>query len=378
MIYDIEGHINHVLESPFTCFDWERSKKFMGKSLKNIFSVGNLTINDFYKNRRSIKSYLSDLEEGVITYRKYQFEKNKINLTKKKKKIFNKYYKVEYSYHIFKFLISNYYKLIFQKNVKINNQIFKKLFLDITNYDYKLYKNYLILKKLKLEQSLIKNYELNISYDILKFIDYFYKRINYIKKQSTKIFYLRHARTKYSKKIFIGQKLNPKIEPTFDKSKFKYIKYDYCYSSELKRSIQTSSLFCCNLISTNNLLNEIDYGDAEGLNYEKLSKQFPYIIKNWKRHIDISFPNGENNTDLLNRLNKFNLSLINKFKKNKNLKILVITHNIILRALVGSFFNIPIHNWFKININYLESIETIILNNKIILNIPRTKILENL
>jgi ribonuclease H / adenosylcobalamin/alpha-ribazole phosphatase len=86
MIYDIKGHINHVLESPFTCFDWERSKKYLGVSLKKIFSVGNLTLNDFFNNRRGIKSYISDLKEGVITYRKYIFERKNYYLIKKRKK----------------------------------------------------------------------------------------------------------------------------------------------------------------------------------------------------------------------------------------------------------------------------------------------------
>ena len=37
MIYDIRSHIDHVQKSPFTCYDWERSKIFRGKPLKKIF-----------------------------------------------------------------------------------------------------------------------------------------------------------------------------------------------------------------------------------------------------------------------------------------------------------------------------------------------------
>ena len=39
MIYDVEGHRKHVLESPFTCYDWERSKVYHGKSLAEIYPV---------------------------------------------------------------------------------------------------------------------------------------------------------------------------------------------------------------------------------------------------------------------------------------------------------------------------------------------------
>ena len=33
MIYDVESHINHVIQSPFTCFDWERSELYIKKKL---------------------------------------------------------------------------------------------------------------------------------------------------------------------------------------------------------------------------------------------------------------------------------------------------------------------------------------------------------
>ena len=42
MYYDIEAHKNHVIESPFTCYDWERSKSYIGKSLREIYPVGKI------------------------------------------------------------------------------------------------------------------------------------------------------------------------------------------------------------------------------------------------------------------------------------------------------------------------------------------------
>ena len=46
MIYDVNSHKDHVIKSPFTCYDWERSNIFRGRRLKNIFSVKNLKLND--------------------------------------------------------------------------------------------------------------------------------------------------------------------------------------------------------------------------------------------------------------------------------------------------------------------------------------------
>ena len=50
MIYDIKGHQNHVNESPFTCYDWERSNDFVGLHLKQIFPVGSDSIKRFQRS----------------------------------------------------------------------------------------------------------------------------------------------------------------------------------------------------------------------------------------------------------------------------------------------------------------------------------------
>ena len=78
MIYDTKSHIDHVLKSPFTCFDWERSKIFRGKSLKEIFPVKKLQLNDFSDSRRTSTDYLNDIKKGKISIRRYYFKNNKV------------------------------------------------------------------------------------------------------------------------------------------------------------------------------------------------------------------------------------------------------------------------------------------------------------
>ena len=39
MIYDLKSHIDHTIKSPFTCYDWERSKVYLGKSLRELSPV---------------------------------------------------------------------------------------------------------------------------------------------------------------------------------------------------------------------------------------------------------------------------------------------------------------------------------------------------
>ena len=123
MIYDIKSHIDHVLKSPFTCYDWERSKIFRGKPLKKIFSVKNLQLNDFYESRRTSTEYLKDIKKGKISIREYYFKNKKIFLKKRYVKI-DPRNRGEIVYHIIKFLVINLYKFIIQKNIKVDEKNF--------------------------------------------------------------------------------------------------------------------------------------------------------------------------------------------------------------------------------------------------------------
>ena len=49
------------------------------------------------------------------------------------------------------------------------------------------------------------------------------------------------------------------------------------------------------------------------------------------------------------------------------------SHNVVLRILIGIFFNINKNEWFKIDIDYLSLYEFLLINNQIIPNIDRRK-----
>ena len=83
MIYDVKSHVEHVIKSPFTCFDWQRSKWNRGKKLGEIFPVYSLQLRDFFESRRGSVEYLKDLKNNRISYRDYYFKKNRVRLKKK-------------------------------------------------------------------------------------------------------------------------------------------------------------------------------------------------------------------------------------------------------------------------------------------------------
>jgi bisphosphoglycerate-dependent phosphoglycerate mutase len=96
----------------------------------------------------------------------------------------------------------------------------------------------------------------------------------------------------------------------------------------------------------------------------------------WVKGKDPKFPDGESTQDVIKRLNSF----LNNELKLKNLitnkNILILTHNVVLRTLIGSKFNIDMKDWFKININYFDSIEFKLEKNKLRPNISRMKFLD--
>ena len=123
------------------------------------------------------------------------------------------------------------------------------------------------------------------------------------------------------KDIFLGIKTNPKII-SLNRKKIDNTKYDYIITSDLKRTQQTSRLFNYKKIMSNSLVNEINYGDADGMSIKLFKKKYPHIVKGWKKKIDVKFPNGENVNDVKKRVISF-LKYLIRFKKNMVLIISV-------------------------------------------------------
>jgi len=367
MIYDKKSHKKHVLLSPFTCFDWERSKNYKGLSLKEIYPVRFLILEDFISSRRSPNDYIKDIDANSISYRKYYFNKSGYYLKKLKYK-FNEINKINYAYHIIKNLLFNYYKFENNINKLISSKEQKKLFLKITN-NKNLYNEFI---KIKSYRSIKKNNIEQVKEIVIKFLNHFNNFIITIKKNN-EIVFIRHNKTLYNDGTFFGQGRDTnKITVQKNKLLIKK-KFDICFSSPLKRALETSKIYSTRKIIKINELKEINYGRAEGLNLTKLKKKYPKIIDMWNSNLDPRFPSGENNKDVIDRLQVF-LKKLTSNKKFYNKKILVVTHNVLLRSLLGSVFDMKIHEWYKIQINFSDFFEFLIINKKIIPNISRIKL----
>ena len=195
----------------------------------------------------------------------------------------------------------------------------------------------------------------------------------FIKNQylSLKSIYIsRHKKTNFKNNIFLGTKLNPSINDRYVPVEFRKHKFGIIFTSTLNRALES-----CLLISkkkqiiTSKLLNEIDYGEVEGMTVKNLIKLYPQIINQWNLNKDPKFPNGENYKNVIKRLDLF--FKLNKNKIRTKKKILIITHNVLIRTIIGKALNIPMYDWYKIKINYFKLYNFKLQNGKLISNINR-------
>ena len=347
MIYDVNSHKDHVTSSPFTCYDWERSKLFKGISLQQIYPVRHLQLSDFNKSRRSPNEYLEDLLKNRISIREYSFQNKKIMMKKRFVKI-DKRNRGEFVYHIINFLIINLNKFIHNKNIKIYKKKFDNLFLKISGNDRKLLNDFKDLKKKKEKKILIYKPEILILAE--KFITKYNKFLKSLNKEYSEFNFIRHAQTKKNlHKTFLGSNSDPDIINKKNNN-INLKKFDLIITSHLKRSKSTANYFKSKKIVQNKLINEINYGLADGMNIDQLKKNFPKMITSWRKGIDIKFPRGENSNDVKKRVDKF----LKYLKTINEKKILIISHSFFLRVLLSVFLKLDLKRIYKLQIDYLK------------------------
>ena len=346
MVYDIDGHINHVEQSPFTCFSWEEYNPIKGLSLKEIYPVVNLQLDDIIESRRGILSYIDDIENGVISYRRYEFNNNNLLTIKDKFKL-DSIHKLEYSYHISYHLLNNLRKILTRELRSLKNEELFKFYID---NKILINESLLFFEKLFLWKKKGGNPPPNTLKKVKVFINDFFSSVEQIKSRSIKISFIRHERTKLNDGSFLGIKRDPSIISI--SKKITEFNYQVGYHSELKRSKETIKYFKTRHLVENSLLNEIDYGLVEGLSLNQLRDQYPQIILEWKNGKDPKFPGGESQKDVLDRIVEF----LN-YNLNLNCNSLVITHLVVLRMILFYYLNIHFKNLFKINIGHLEGFD---------------------
>ena len=366
MIYDLESHKNHVIESPFTCLDWNLYNSSYGPNLRDIFPVLNLQILDFKTARRNIDDYRFEFKERKLSFREYEFSSNTDYVQIKKYKQISDVEVLEFMFHILKFSIFNLYKFIKNKNkIFKSNDIFKDLkeFRKFEPLFIKLDRSKSDLNKLNIDK-VTKEF-----YDFLNFYDGYL--LNLEKEIEKNCFYLvRHSETDLNDGSFLGIGRNPGVASLMNKkilSILKSTKVLNYFSSPMKRAVETAEQITKKYILSE-LIQEINYGKAEGMTPTELGIAYPEIKKAWDNGQDVNFPDGENTSEVLIRVQKF-------LRKNKNnIPFMAFTHQVVIRVTLSSVFGLNINLSHFLNIKHEYPYKFYFDKNKIRSATPRKDI----
>jgi broad specificity phosphatase PhoE len=360
MVYDRAGHRSHVLKSPFTCLDWERSRIYCGLTLAEIYPVLCLQPDDFVNARRSLTSYTDDLRRGVLSYRSYLFADS--GISEKLDEIhLDQRLRGEYAFHIVKNLVQNYFKYVHCQNVALGTDELIAFWRECLPGCAIYADEYLALQDAKLRR--VTTYSAN-TLDLAKnFIAAF--QIDFSKKINIaqRIIFVRHAQTGCNDGSFLGQGRNPGIltppEPMLQL-------FTKVFCSPLLRAVETAKALQPNCSLQSDIrLAEINYGVIEGMTFDQLALRCPELVAAWNRGEDVPFPDGENMADVQHRLEGFLASI----QEDTESAVLVVTHNVVIRCLIGKLLGVPIRFWYKFRINHLDLFEVIRCGDRLHLNL---------
>ena len=368
MIYDRASHRAHVLKSPFTCLDWERSPVCAGQTLAELYPVLILQPGDFLNARRSLSNYTDDLRRGVLSYRRYEFTDSGVT-EKLEQAQLDERLRGEYAFHIVKNLVQNYAKLVRRQNECLTTAELIAFWREELPGCTTFADEFLRLQEAKLRREAVfsaatvdfaKNFMAAFQSDLAQHWD-----------SAQRIVFVRHAQTELNNGSFLGQGRDPGIgirqgndwqgneedSPSHSFAKHSLaLKIAKVFCSPLRRTRETALLLQPGAEPfADARLAEINYGEVEGLPIKQLASRYPELVAAWSRGEDAPFPGGENTADVLRRLHQF----LGAIKAETASPVLVVTHNVVVRCLLGELLGVPLRDWHKLRVNHLDTFEFI-------------------
>lgn len=360
MVYDRAGHRSHVLKSPFTCLDWERSRVYCGLCLAEIFPVLCLQPDDFVSARRSLTNYTDDLLHGVLSYRRYEFTETEV-VEKMVQAYLDDRLRGEYAFHIVKNLVQNYFKLVSRKNVSLATDELITFWREALPACASYADEYLALQDAKLRR--VETYSIGTLGLAKNFVETFQDEFTKKWNAAQRIIFVRHAETDFNDGSFLGQGRNPSIVSP-PKPMLQTVPRVLC--SPLLRALQTAqALQPVAFWEIDTRLTEINYGVVEGLTFGQLRLRFPELVAAWNRGEDEPFPGGENMADVQCRLAEVLADICKAIESS----VVVVTHNVVIRCLLGKLLGLPIRLWHKLRVKHLDPIELIRFDGQLYLNL---------
>lgn len=375
MIYSREAHHQHAIKSPFTCLDWQRSTVSRKRSMADVYPVFGLQPHHFVSARRGIRDYLHDFERGVVSYREIECSTHSCTESRREDPmtIRDRY---EYAYHVMRFLMQNLLKLVQRSNRVSDGAALVEEYTAVFPHEAAAYANLfqeLRWRKARRDFSTpIPQLGDRLCSFVLDFESQF--RVVFSETATQHVFF-RHAPTQLNRgrgdeRRFQGRS-DHDIEPVTGEQLAELIEavtdfpVDTACSSPLRRCRQTLEQLGHHVslppaIDDPRLM-EIDYGACEGLTVAEARRQHPLLFAEWTEQRDPRFPNGENTTEVLERVNGF---LQDSAKSGDSRTAsggysIVCTHNVVLRCLIGEGLGVPRSQWHRIDVPHLAPITVV-------------------
>lgn len=373
MLYTVESHRQHVIKSPFTCFDWQRSNVFCKRTMASVYPVFGLQPHHFVSSRRGIVDYLNDFDRSVISYRElvctdtgYEEVRRDAPMS-----VRDRY---EYAYHVMRFLMQNLLKLIHRHNMPLDGDALVEAFSVVFPKCMDLHAPlYLELRRRKKARDFVLPIP-RLADRLREFVGDFETQFrSEFFESATRHLLFRHAPTHLNggagdERAFVGQS-DPDIQPVAESayaSLANAIQEADCkavYISPLKRCRQSMELISRSVALPPPLrdtrLTEINYGRCEGFTVAEAKRTWPSLFEAWEHGDDPCFPGGECTGDVWSRINSFAAEVWARSDGNTA----ICTHNVVLRCLVGHGLGVPKSLWHRIQVPHLAPITIVQTRN---------------
>jgi broad specificity phosphatase PhoE/predicted nucleotidyltransferase len=349
MLYDRASHRQHVLHSPFTCLDWERSPVCWGVRLAELFPVGCLEPGDFPAARRGLANYVADLASGTLSFRRFEPDGDAM-IEVADRITLDRRHQGEYAYHIVRNLVVNALKMRTGRNEAWDESGLRRDWLAylpdlaewIPFYDH--------LRAVKITRE--DGFPAGTVARTREFLDAFQTALDRVMAGAFRLRLVRHARTALNDGTFLGTGRDPSIAEPED-IEAHADDYEFVYSSPSRRALETArSLAPGASIQIDPRLSEINYGQAEGLTPEELRERFPATVEGWEHGDDVPFPGGERTADVLHRARAF-LGALDPGSG----RALAVSHNVVMRVIVADLLGLDLRRAHCIPIAHLEPLD---------------------
>ena len=365
MLYSPEAHREHVIASPFTCLDWQRSPLWRLSRLDEVYPVFGLQPHHFLYARRGAQDYLGDLHQAAITYRELVFEDGGYREVKRYQPM-DVRARHEFVHHLMRFLMQNFLKLVRRCNeVEQGERLSATYFAMFPEGADEFAKLFHELSSLKVAGNCgrpMPDLESRASCFVETFEAQFRREFHH---RARRHLVFRHAPTKHDSgdgPVFQGR-LDPGLTESPSEgveslaAAVAVLQPQRVFASPLRRSGETLRCLARHVLNlpepnVDPRLVEISYGDCEGLSTAQARERYPELFAAWQRGEDPAFPGGgENTADVLARVEAFA-----REHWRAESQTLACTHNVVLRCVIGNLLGLPQALWYRLRVPHLTPI----------------------